>query len=285
MKRAFGMGSIMGGLSGLFVVSGIGFVVAGFLIGGEALIPMVATGVSLLFVAVVFVLVGRYVRGLDPTELLATGVAGTALIISVRDTGVTVNELNAVFELELDVTLPGAPTYRATTKVTVGRVSFGTVQPGMVVAVKVDASDHSRVAVDWAGTQPVGAGGRVAATADDRLIDVSGMDEPVRITGRSKGSDIVAAGTPTTGTIVAVAATGRTADEFGTEMLDSVVEFDDPIVMMELDVSGPDGVFRTKGLYRVPDGKSHHLVLGATVPVAYLPDDPEGSAAIAWDRF
>ncbi len=275
MNRAFGLRWMLTGMSGVFVVGAVGLIVAGFVLGGEATLPMVIVGVTLLVVAVVLGVVRRYVNSLDPTELLATGTPGTALIVSVRDTGVTINELNAVFELELDVTVPPTPVYRATTRITVGRVSFGTVQPGMTVAVKVDPEDHTRVAVDWEAS-PAGSGD---------TLQVPGMDGPVRVAGFTRAADIVAEGVATTGTIVAMAATGRTADEFNTEMLDSITEYDDPIVMMEIDVAGPGGTYRIKNLYRVPDGRSQHLVLGATIPIAYLPEDPEGSAVVAWDRF
>jgi len=61
-------------------------------------------GGSFLLVGVVLLFAARYVGSLDTSGVLRDGVRGTATVLSTRDTGVTINNLDLVVELRLRVT-------------------------------------------------------------------------------------------------------------------------------------------------------------------------------------
>jgi len=71
--------------------------------------------------------------------------AGTAVINSIRDTGMTVNE-NPSVEFELSVTSDGS-TYETTHTQVVSRLQVGQLQPGATVSVKIDATDQTKLLI------------------------------------------------------------------------------------------------------------------------------------------
>ena len=71
--------------------------------------------------------------------------SGTAVIKSIRDTGMTVNE-NPSVEFELAVTTSGV-TYDATHTQIVSRLQVGQLQPGASVNVKIDANDQNKLVI------------------------------------------------------------------------------------------------------------------------------------------
>ena len=73
-------------------------------------------------------------------RLMATGRQGTATVTAIRDTGLTVNE-NPQVELDLQVTVDGAPAYAVTHRQVVSRVAIPAFQPGATVPVRVDPAD------------------------------------------------------------------------------------------------------------------------------------------------
>ena len=79
-------------------------------------------------------------------------VAGSAQILTTRDTGMRLN-LDPTLELDLLVTLPGQPPYPATVTSTISMAHLGRVQPGGVVAVRVNPATPATVHLDW--TAPI----------------------------------------------------------------------------------------------------------------------------------
>ncbi|MFO0988101.1 MAG: hypothetical protein U1F37_12175 [Alphaproteobacteria bacterium] len=84
------------------------------------IVPIVA--ITVVGLVVFFVFVRRFM-GAD-RRLLANGIAGTALVLDVRDTGITINNVNAVLEARLQVTIPGRPPYETTAEATLGRTRW-----------------------------------------------------------------------------------------------------------------------------------------------------------------
>lgn len=81
-------------------------------------------------------------------ELQATGVAAEAEILSLWDTGITVNE-DPVIGLKVRVRPKDGAPYEATiAKSLVSRLDVPQFQPGRVIPVRVDPHDPARVAVD-----------------------------------------------------------------------------------------------------------------------------------------
>src|SRR5689334_15198092 len=85
--------------------------------------------------------------------ILATGEAAQAVIVSVVDTGVTVNDCPQA-RLTLEVRPAARPPFMAETTLLVGRFQTGMVMPGTVVQVRFDPADPSRVAVESLGGAP-----------------------------------------------------------------------------------------------------------------------------------
>lgn len=86
-------------------------------------------------------------------EVLATGEPAEAVIVSVMDTGVTVNDCPQA-RLTLEVRPAGRPPFLAETTLLVGRFQTGMVMPGAPVHVRFDPADPSRVAVQSFGAPP-----------------------------------------------------------------------------------------------------------------------------------
>ena len=117
-----------------------------------------------IFVVVGLVLLavgGVMVRGARRrAHVLATGIAGTALITSVRQTSVRVND-QPVIAITLTVRVPGRPEYPVTVRQVIPFIRLPQIQPGRTLAVKVAQERPEEVVIDWAA--PVGAGAPVAA--------------------------------------------------------------------------------------------------------------------------
>jgi hypothetical protein len=83
-------------------------------------------------------------------RLLRAGDAGRARVVEVVPTGRAVDQAPTL-RITLLIDLPGQATYAATTRATVPAPMLGRVQPGAIVAVRVDPRNPQRVALDWAG--------------------------------------------------------------------------------------------------------------------------------------
>ncbi len=86
--------------------------------------------------------------GEDQANLIRkTGTSGTARVLELRDTGMTLND-NPVVSMRVEVHADGVEPFEATMKALVGRLDVPLVQPGSVLPVKYDPNDHTRVALD-----------------------------------------------------------------------------------------------------------------------------------------
>jgi hypothetical protein len=89
-------------------------------------------------------------------KLLKEGEPGTALIKSVSDTGVTINNAPQV-KIVLEVRSKFKPPYEAVTKVLVSRLQPDYYRPGMTVAVRINPKDAKEVVIDPSGGTVSGA--------------------------------------------------------------------------------------------------------------------------------
>jgi hypothetical protein len=84
----------------------------------------------------------------EAKELQSVGVAAQAKILSIADTGITVNE-DPVIRLAVEVRPADGPPYQATIKrLLVSRLEVAQYQPGTVIGVRYDPKDPSRVSID-----------------------------------------------------------------------------------------------------------------------------------------
>ena len=82
--------------------------------------------------------------GEEAQRLQTSGRPGTALVMALRDTGVTINE-NPQVELDLQVTLEGVSPYNVTHRQVISRLQTAGFQPGSTVNVRVDPGDLQKL--------------------------------------------------------------------------------------------------------------------------------------------
>lgn len=260
---------------------------------GPERLGLTIAGVTVLVVGLSMFVAARYVARLDDTALLRDGMPGTAQVVFTQDTGTIIANVNLVVRVGLRVSVLGQPPYDAETRwVARGRQQWGALQPGMTVAVKVDPGDPAKVAID--PTRPVvpgfGPAGMPAGPQAGSPWAFTGMSAPPtgiptgpgpHIVTRS-AADIIAAGAKVDGRLLQVVPTGMVAGQVAGGL--AANQADDPIVQVTFTYRGPQGEQHCQTLIRIPDGKAHHLVNGAPIPVAVLPHDPS-SATIDWSRL
>lgn len=130
----------------------------------------------------------RQLTGGVDQELIATGILARGELLSVAPSGTTISVMNGLTERTCEfvvrVMMDGQQPYDAKVSQRVQEVSIPQLtQPGIVVAVRVDAADHSRIALDFA-TQP----------PEVKLPES---------TGANSAADILAHGKPVTVVLVA----------------------------------------------------------------------------------
>jgi len=82
-------------------------------------------------------------------QLLQTGVPAQATILTLADTGTTING-NPMADLLLDVRPADRPPFQARTRTIISRLRISMLQPGAVVPVRYDPNDLSKIAIDLA---------------------------------------------------------------------------------------------------------------------------------------
>ncbi|MFB9877275.1 hypothetical protein ACFFMN_04965 [Planobispora siamensis] len=197
----------------------------------------------------VFSMAQEMARGND--DLLASGTSATAVVISMTDTGVTVNGLPLV-AFELEVHRDGAVPYRLAHRETLPRLLVGAVLPGALLSVRIDPDAPHRVAVDWSRAPGYGA------------------PEPGE---HLSAAELIARGLPGAATVLGTfSMDGMTADN------------GDPIVGFVLRVTPDDGraPYEVRIGHRVPVAHLHRTLPGTSLPVRIAAEDPQ-KLAIDWD--
>jgi hypothetical protein len=118
---------------------GVGLMVV--MIGGSLLVTFVVVGFSAYIFYKVFKKMG------DSSRLRQIGIPGTGQILSLSDTGMTIND-NPQVALTLNVTSPHDGSYQVQTTSIISRLSIPRVQPGMSVPVKIDPQNPMNVVLD-----------------------------------------------------------------------------------------------------------------------------------------
>jgi hypothetical protein len=262
------------------------FIVLGWLmlIGGAAMVAIAAVGaddlgvllgvggggLSLVITGVVFLLVARYFKNFLGADALDEPVAGTAVVLTVTDTGTTINNVNAVLMVHATLTVPGHDPYDGSFRIAVGRTQWGAIQPGMTLPVLVERNDPSKIVHD--PSRPAVAGNTVVGRVGDGTV-----------TQAMSAADMIARGVPSQGVLETADPTGITAGQVLASL--PAHEADDPLmrVVFTYTPSGSDQQ-RAEILVRVPDGKGQWLLPGETLPIVYLPDAPT-TATIDWSRL
>jgi hypothetical protein len=139
---------IIGGIIGLLV--GVGSVV---MTGGSVGI-YIALGMLLFFGGMFYLFYRIFFKHMiNASRLQKTGISGTARIVEVKDTGITINK-NPQLKLILEVKNSFGQRYTADCRAMVSRINPVVYQPGMEIPVKIDPKNEKNVVIDFsANTQ------------------------------------------------------------------------------------------------------------------------------------
>jgi hypothetical protein len=172
---------IIGGIIGLVV--GIGAVVA---TGGQQGI-YTGLGMLVLFGGMFYLFYRIFFKPMiNASRLQKHGLPGTARIVEVRDTGVTINN-NPQVKLILEVKNSLGQRYTAETRALVSRINPGAYVPGMEVPVKIDPKNEMNVVLDFSGVQQGAATGMTGINQEQikaELEQIQKENEALLVTGR-----------------------------------------------------------------------------------------------------
>ncbi|MGQ0737566.1 MAG: hypothetical protein ACT4OJ_00755 [Bacteroidota bacterium] len=125
---------------------------------------------------------------INASRLQKTGLPGKAIILEVRDTGVTINN-NPQVKLVLEVKNSFGQKYNTQCRVLVSRINPGAYMPGMEVPVKIDPKNELNVVLDFSGnsaavtSSPVSSNNTAALTAE--LEKMQQENNAIAASGRS----------------------------------------------------------------------------------------------------
>jgi hypothetical protein len=201
-------------------------------------------------------------------RLEEAGVNGMAEVVSVRDTGMTVND-NPRVALTLRVNpADGSAPFELSKKQTVSRVAIP--RAGDSFGVRYDPDDHenfeigsSEAAIDAAGADTI-----AAAVSQDQ----SGVQ-------RGSAAELLANGKRMTAIVREFSPTGKTVGESAPGMPDP----DDPVYVFKVEIPLELGnPIEAMYLHRVPLAKVDELRIGENLNVAVNPSNPTREVAIDW---
>lgn len=236
---------------------------------GDAMGLVAVVGLVLLTFALSAKLARRMMRGATRADTLEAGIPASALIVSMGETGTTVNQ-HPLVEFGLRVMRPGQAPYDVTIRQILPRLRLGQVRPGLTVGVKVGPADPTDVAIDW--DAPVGEEADGSATVPEGMFAGAAVGDTV------DSKSFLARAQPASAEILHMSQTGMTVP--------------DPRDGGEAEVFGfvvavhRDGCpsYEAKLLQGVPRALLGRVGPGATVPVGVNPDDA-GDVAIDWGSY
>jgi hypothetical protein len=206
----------------------------------------------------------RWARGYHEAQRLRTqGVPGQASIVSMRQTGVYLNEQPQV-ELTLQVQTEMHASYQVTVREYVPLMMLGVLSSGRPLPVKVDPADPQKLVIEWGsalsgGTSMAGVQPRMSGAAGS-IADTTDFDPEAR---RAEKERLLATGIAGRATVMSARATGD-VDSEGRPVYDLVLTIQVP---GQQPMQGPA---RTG----VPRERVSQLEAGDTVAIKSDPANP-----------
>jgi hypothetical protein len=162
----------MGGIGNLMLLGAVGSLVGAVFASGDAQGALLTVALSLGISGFVFRAFGKKMGRLSGVDerLREVGIPGTAKIISMSDTGITVNQ-NPVAGFTLEVSVEGREPYQVDIRQLLSRLMTGAVLPGMTVPVLVDPDKPNRVAISGSPDPD-----QVAAASKPEITTVSAAE-------------------------------------------------------------------------------------------------------------
>jgi hypothetical protein len=248
----------------------------------SVIVPLVIAGVVLKSSGVV---------GSGRKKVLANGIAGQALIMGSSPTGTVINEINYVVKFQLRVEIPGRQPYDVEAKDTIPITSMGAITPGTTVAVKVDPTDQSKVAIDWSQGVQIGGAGMASGGAGPANFSAgelaTALHDPNNLSHVQSASaaDLLRTGQRATGYLKSFADSGQTPRSAGRQLPPE--QMDDPLFVLTLDVTFGPGMppIEAVVLHRVPRAIAPMLRIGMQLNCAVDPANPTRRVAVDWSTL
>jgi hypothetical protein len=211
-------------------------------------------------------------------RLEEAGVNAQAVLVTVRDTGVTVNN-NPRIVLTFQVTAAdGTGPFEVQTKKTVSRVTIP--RAGDAFMVRYDPEDHDNFELLGAVSSGDAGGSQVSLDS----ASASDISAAVQATGggevqRGSAAEMLVSGQRMTAVLREFSSSGRTVGESNPTAPDP----NDPVYVIkaELLIEGASPI-EAVFMHRVPEDKVESLRLGAQLDVAVNPANPTREVAIDW---
>lgn len=239
------------------------------LLGGEARGGLVTGAIILGFTGFMFAVFGKAMGRLSgmTDRMQQVGIPGTATIVAVGDSRVTINN-DPVVKFVLDVVVGDGIPYRVETRQLVSRVLMGAVVPGTKVAVRVDPDRKDDVAIDWSQQPELPAGGRGAGSP----LAGGKVGSAAELLASGKRGTAVITGMQDMGDISDLGYVAADADAADDRMF---------VVQLEVKLPGRSPYAATVG-HRVPERLVGRVGPRTTVDVAVGRSDDQ-EVAIDWD--
>lgn len=240
-------------------------------IGGETAGPIVVIGGVAVMIFFSFRVAGRLNRGFSGQDVIERGKPTTAVITSMSQTGMRVNDQPMV-EWTLEVAAPDGRTFTHVGQQVLPLLFLGQVRPGMSVPVAVvaEADGSMEVAIDFAR---LGSG--EGASAGPRIDE--GHLAGARLSGQVVDRDeFLSTAISATGEIDEMSETGRTGTHPGTGEIFDAYAFTVTVLR-----AGHEP-YRAQLVQGVPADLVGRVGPGARVPIGIRPDDPS-DVIIDWD--
>jgi hypothetical protein len=281
---------------------------------------MLGTGGILALVGIVLIVIGLIVgrRAGQTDAILQTGIAGTATVTGVTQTGMYLNE-QPQLRLNLLVSLPGQVPYATTHTSFVPLMLMGRVTSGAPLSVRVDPADLNKVVVDWqssgfssapmmagvpgmAGTPGMAAAPSTMAAAPSAMsapqAGGSQMDESMSQVqaafsqaGYAQAAPVFASPDQANYTVEQLRAWLRQNGVEAQARVDFLEDSgkivgDERLYTMEMTLNPMSGAPQKlpRSAAMVPLSASHKLFQGMSVPVRYAADNPN-LLMVEWDRL
>jgi len=189
-------------------------------------------------------------------ELLQKGQPAQARILAVEDTGMTVNEINPMIKLLLEVHPGEGEPYQVETRLLINRTQIPQFQPGMTIPVMIDPEDREQVAVGRpeggdAVVMESGADSEEAHRAEEMLIRIDEENKKILATGQQARAKVLQ------------------AHDMGIR-----VNGPNPAMQFVLEVQPPGGEpFQAEATGVVFEGSVPEFQPGKTIYVKYDPND------------
>ncbi len=173
---------IIGGIIGLLV--GVGAVVT---TGGKSGIWM-GLGMLVFFGGMFYLFYRIFFKPMiNANRLQKTGLPGTARILEVKDTGVTINN-NPQVKLMMELKNSFGQKYNTQCRVLVSRINPNAFMPGMEVPVKIDPKNEQNVVIDFSSGTHASTHTSLSqpneATIKAELEQMQKDNEAINISGR-----------------------------------------------------------------------------------------------------